>query len=136
MLPLPIQMVSFWERYVFLQLSWIGLFVTKWAFLHQENSDLQEIFLSQKMSILTGIQCTKWSCFSHTRFSMERYMFFFNLAEYTYLEQNEAFFTLKILICRKYSFQKPTQFLHGITVLHAPALTQIVLFKWYICSST
>jgi hypothetical protein len=136
MLPLPIQMVSFWERYVFLQLSWIELFITKWAFLHHENSDLQEIFLSQKMSILTGIQCAKWSCFSHTWFSMEGYMFFFNLAEYAYLEQNEPFSTLKILIYRKHSFQKLTRFSHKITVLHASALTQIVLFKWYICSST
>jgi hypothetical protein len=36
------QMGFFWELRVLLHLSWIGLFDTKWAFLHLENSDLQE----------------------------------------------------------------------------------------------
>jgi hypothetical protein len=41
------QMVFFWEIYVFLQLSWIGLFVGNRAYLHLETPKLQEIFLSK-----------------------------------------------------------------------------------------
>jgi hypothetical protein len=47
------QMVFFQEMHVFLQLTWIALFESKWAFLHLENSDFQEIFLSNTVSILT-----------------------------------------------------------------------------------
>jgi hypothetical protein len=42
--------------------------------------------------------------------SLERYMCFSKLAEQAYLEQIEPFYTLKIIIFRKYSFQKLTQF--------------------------
>jgi hypothetical protein len=38
---------------------WIGLFGTTWAFLHLENYDFQELFLSETNSILTGKQCTR-----------------------------------------------------------------------------
>jgi hypothetical protein len=48
------QMVFFQEMHVFLQLTWIALFESKWAFLHLENSDFQEIFLWNTISILTG----------------------------------------------------------------------------------
>jgi hypothetical protein len=37
-----------------LQLSWIGLFGTKFAFLHLENPNFQEPFLSKTNSMLTG----------------------------------------------------------------------------------
>jgi hypothetical protein len=43
-----------WETHVFLPLGWIGLFGTKWAFLHCENYGFQEVFLSKTNSILTG----------------------------------------------------------------------------------
>jgi hypothetical protein len=39
---------------VFLQLSWIGLFVAKWSYLHPETPKLQEVFLSETNSIVTG----------------------------------------------------------------------------------
>jgi hypothetical protein len=48
-------------------------------------------------------------------------MNFFNLSEYTYLEENEHFSTLKTLICRMYSCQKLTQFSQGNNVVDAPA---------------
>jgi hypothetical protein len=38
-------------------------------------------------------------------FSFKRLMYFFNLAEYTYLQQIENFSTLKTMVCRKYSFK-------------------------------
>jgi hypothetical protein len=47
-------MVFFWEMHVFLQFSWIGLFGAKWAFLHLENCDWQEVFLSKTTSIPQG----------------------------------------------------------------------------------
>jgi hypothetical protein len=55
--------VFFGELYVFLQLSWIVLFGTKWASFHLENYDLQKIFLSKLKAILTGKQCARCSCF-------------------------------------------------------------------------
>jgi hypothetical protein len=40
-------------------LSWIGLFGTKWSFLHLEKSDLQEVFLWTTKLILTGKLCAR-----------------------------------------------------------------------------
>jgi hypothetical protein len=54
---------------------------------------------------------------------------FFNLAEEAYLEQNEAFSTLETMICRKYSFQKLTQFSQGNNVLDAAAFS-VEGFLW------
>jgi hypothetical protein len=56
-LQLLIQMVFFQKIHVFLQISWIGLFGTKCAFGHLENSGLQVLFHSELHSILTGIMC-------------------------------------------------------------------------------
>jgi hypothetical protein len=47
------------EIYVFLQLSWMGLLAAKWANIHIENYDFQEVFLSKTNSILRGKQCTR-----------------------------------------------------------------------------
>jgi hypothetical protein len=51
----------------------------------------------------------------------ERYMYFYNLVEWAFLQQNEPISTLKTMIFRKYSFQKLTQFSEGNNVLDAPA---------------
>jgi hypothetical protein len=56
-------------------------------------------------------------------------MCFLNLAEKSFLEQNERFSTLKTMICRKYSFQKLTQFSQANNVLGAAA-SNIVGFLW------
>jgi hypothetical protein len=42
---------------------WTGLFGTTRAFLHLENYDWQEEFLSKTMSILNKKQCARSSCF-------------------------------------------------------------------------
>jgi hypothetical protein len=47
MLLLLTQVFFIWGIHGFLQLSWIGLFATKWVLFHLENNGLQEIFLSQ-----------------------------------------------------------------------------------------
>jgi hypothetical protein len=49
-------MVFFIEIHVFLQLSGVGLFGAKKAFLHLRKYDLQEVFLSKNNSVLTGKQ--------------------------------------------------------------------------------
>jgi hypothetical protein len=46
---------------------------------------------------------------------------FLQLSEYAYLEQNEPFSTWNTIICRKYSYQKLTQFSQGNHVLDAHA---------------
>jgi hypothetical protein len=48
-------------------------------------------------------------------------MYFYNSAEYAYLEKNEGFSTLKTLIGRQYSFKKLTEFLQVNNVPHDPS---------------
>jgi hypothetical protein len=60
---------------------------------------------------------------------LERDMCFFNLAEQSYLEQNDHFFTLKTMIFRMYSCQKLTQLSQGNNVVHA-AMSNIDCFLW------
>jgi hypothetical protein len=62
--------------HVFLQLSWIGHLGIKWAFLHHEICDLQEVVLSKTNSILTGKQCSRCSCFYHRWLSFGRFHLF------------------------------------------------------------
>ena len=47
MLLLLTQVFFLWGIHGFLQLSWIGLFATKWVLFHLQNNGLQELFLSQ-----------------------------------------------------------------------------------------
>ena len=62
-------------------------------------------------------------------FSLESYWGFFNLAEQAHLEYILPFSALKILISKKYSFQKLTQFSKGNNVLDAGA-SKMQLFHW------
>jgi hypothetical protein len=48
MLQLQTEIVFFEEIHVFLQLSWLGLFGAKRAYLHFETPKLKEIFFFQK----------------------------------------------------------------------------------------
>jgi hypothetical protein len=48
-------------------------------------------------------------------------MCFFNLAEQAYLDHNEPISSLKTMIGKMYSFQKPIQFSKGNNVLEAVA---------------
>jgi hypothetical protein len=58
------------DIHVSIQLIWIGLFGTKWSFLHLETCDLQAVFLSKSNSTLTGKQCARCSCIQHRQFSL------------------------------------------------------------------
>jgi hypothetical protein len=57
MLLLLTQMVVLIELHVFLQLSSIGLFDAKRAYLPIETPKLPEVFLSKLISVLTAKQC-------------------------------------------------------------------------------
>jgi hypothetical protein len=93
-------MVFFWDIREFLQLSRICLLRTNWAFLHLENYDWQEVFLSKTNSLLTVKQCGRCSCFWQRWFSFKRSLCFFKLAEKAYSEQTEPISTLKHLCCQ------------------------------------
>jgi hypothetical protein len=56
-------------------------------------------------------------------------MCFFKSTEETYLEKTPIISTLERLCCRKYFFQKLTQFSQGNNVLHAEAFI-IDCFLW------
>jgi hypothetical protein len=63
--------------------------------------------------VLHGVVSNRWffgvdTCVSTTQLN-------------SYLEENEPFSSLKILICGKYSFQKLTQFSQGYNVPDVPA---------------
>jgi hypothetical protein len=46
------------EIHLFFHVGWIGICGTQWAFSHVETFNLQEVFLSNTKSVLTGKQCT------------------------------------------------------------------------------
>jgi hypothetical protein len=54
------------EFHLSLQLSWMGLLETKWAFHHLHKYDLQELFLSKTNSTLRGKQCATCYYFYYT----------------------------------------------------------------------
>jgi hypothetical protein len=72
-------MVLLGETHVFPQLSQIGLFGKKSAFLQLENSDWHNVFLSKTISVLTGKQYTRFE--ASKIFSLERYISFSNSDE-------------------------------------------------------
>jgi hypothetical protein len=79
-------------------------------------------FIPSKMnSTLTGKQCSRCCSFWHTWLSLGKYMCFFCSDEYAYLEQKQSISTLKLLSCRKNSFQKLSQYAWGNKVLDATA---------------
>jgi hypothetical protein len=51
------------EIHVVIQLSLIGLFGTKKAYLHLEKPKLQEVLPLKSNSVLTGKECARCSCF-------------------------------------------------------------------------
>jgi hypothetical protein len=59
-----------------------------------------------------------------------------HLAEFAYLEQTEPISTFKILSCRKYSFQKLTQFSQGNNVLENPASNTDGFLSRHTCISS
>jgi hypothetical protein len=87
MVPLLRQTVSFREMYVFLNVSWLGLFGTKWTLMHLEHSEWQESFLWKTNAIVTGNQCARCSWDEKQCISLKRYMLYFNSEKYFYLQQ-------------------------------------------------
>jgi hypothetical protein len=69
------------QIHLFHHLSQIGLFGTKWAFLHLENHDFQEVFLSKTNPIHTGKQFAGYYCCYHKLVAFKICMCFINSAE-------------------------------------------------------
>jgi ABC-type amino acid transport system permease subunit len=113
---------------VFSQLNWKVLFGATWAIIHHENCHLQEVFLSKINSTLTGIHCDKCCSFLHRWFLLEIYVSL-QLSLITIIGTKRFHLHLKHLSCRKYSFQKWTQFCHGNNVQNTPVLIHIVLTR-------
>jgi hypothetical protein len=127
MLLLITQMVFFEVMHVFLQFSWIAIFAGNRHCWHLENYDLKEV-----IQTLTQFSPTNnWLDVAHSKrkFSLERYMCFFNWAEKTYLEQAGTIGTWKTLTCREYSFQTLCKFSEANNVLDV-ATSNIDGFPW------
>jgi hypothetical protein len=128
MLLLLTQMVFFQEIHIFRPSSWIGLYETKWAFLHLQNYDLQEVYLSKTNSTLSETMCYKLRLLTQMVFFAEIHVFL-QLSWIHHLEQPEPISTLKTLICRQYFFQKLSQSAQGNNVLDAPS-SNTDIFLW------
>jgi hypothetical protein len=128
------QMGFFGEIHVFVQLNWIGLFGTKWAFLHPENSDLQKVFLSRTNSVLTGKPCTRCSCFWHKWFSFKH-----TCVSSTQLNRpicNRAYLHFEKPKLQEVIFSKSNQFSQGKKVLDVAPSNIDGFLRWDTCVSS
>jgi hypothetical protein len=94
MLLLLTSIVFFLEIYAFLKLSWKSLCGKKKAFLYLETMILLEVFLSITNSSVIGKKVLEVP--PSDLVCLERYMYFFNSTENTYVILNESFYTWKI----------------------------------------
>jgi hypothetical protein len=120
MLLLLTQMVFFLEMHVFLEVSWIGIFGAQRVYLHHENYDWQDVFISKTKSIFTGKPCAG-CCTFYYRWFFGEILVFLQLIWIALLGANKAHSTLKHLAFRKYSIQNLTWFSKGNNLLDAPA---------------
>jgi hypothetical protein len=114
------QTVFFREIHLFLQPSWIGLIETKWAFLHLENRDLQEVFLLKTNLHLLGNNMADSAASNIDGFFGEMHMFP-QLSWIGLCVANGVYIHLETLSWRKHFFQKLTQFWQRNNVLDAAA---------------
>jgi hypothetical protein len=121
-------MVSFGEIHAFLQLSWISHFRLKWAFLHHENNDLQEVLFLSKLTQFSQINNVL------TLMLLTQLVFYWEIHVFLLLSwiglfgANWVMSTLKHINCRKYSFQNINQFSQGNNVLKAADSKVVGLF--------
>jgi hypothetical protein len=113
------QMVFFVEILLFLQLSWIRLFGRKWAYHHLEISDLKKDFFQKLTQFSQGNNVLDSTALTHMLFFQEIHVF--HKLCWVGLFGTEPISTLKNPSCRKFSFQKQTQFSQGNNVLDVAA---------------
>jgi hypothetical protein len=82
---------------------------TKWAFLQLENWDFRK-YSFPKLTQFCLCYKVLHAVDSNRDGSMETYMCSFNFTKKAFVEQLGHISTLQSVICRKYSFQKVTQF--------------------------
>jgi hypothetical protein len=124
---LPSQTVSFWEVHVFHLLRGIGLFGAKGSFLHFENYDLQDVFLSNSNSSLTRKQSGRFLA-SNTDFFLSRYAH----VSSTYLNwltwTKWDFLHLEKYDLQELFFQNLSEVSQGNNVVETPASKSMVFF--------
>jgi hypothetical protein len=114
------QMVFFREVHVFLQLSWIVLYGANMAYLHLENCDLLEVFLSKTNSILLGNNVVYYPFLTWMIFFQEIHVFL-QLSWIGLSRANRAYPQLENDEWQEEFFQNLSQFSQGNKVLDAPA---------------
>jgi hypothetical protein len=115
-------MIFFGEIHVFLQLRFIGQFGANTAYLHNENYDLQEVFLSKTNSTLTWVQFARCCSFYHRWFSfLIEVQVFLPLSLIGLSWVTEAILHFENYDLRKYFIQKLSQFSQWHNVLDTPA---------------
>jgi hypothetical protein len=124
---LPSQTVSFGEVHVLHLLRWIGPFGAKWSFLHCENDDLQDVFLSKRNSSLTRKQSGRFFA-SNTDFFLSRYTHV-SSSYLNWLTCNK----MRFLHLEKYDLQELffpnlSEVSQGNNVLETPASNSVVFF--------
>jgi hypothetical protein len=112
------QMDFYQEIRVFLQLSWIGLFATKWPFLILQTADWKALFLLKTNNSQREASLLMLLCLILMVFFQEIHMFL-QLSWIGLFGTKCVFLPLQILIGRQYSFQKLTQLSQGNKVLYA-----------------
>jgi hypothetical protein len=128
-------MVVYVELNVFLQLSLICLFGTKWAFLHLENYDLEEVSFQKLTQYSEGDNVLDHPP-SKTDGCLGEIHVFRHLIWIGLVEEHKPNCTLKHLSCRAYSFQNVNQFSQKNNMLHSAA-SVIDDFHWKdTCIST
>jgi hypothetical protein len=126
--PLLTEMVSFGVIHVFLQLRWRGHFGIKWAFLHLENYDFQEVFLSKTNTILTGKMCLMLMFLTQMFFFWTIHVFL-HLSKEGLFGANRAYLHHETLKLQEVFLSKPKSILTGNNMLDAAA-ANIHDFLW------
>jgi hypothetical protein len=99
------------------QLSCIGLFGAKRAYLYLETPKLQEVFLSKLSQFSKGKHSATHSCLNRDGFLSRDKCVSSMLLSRPILEKNQPFSSFKCIICRKYSFHTLPELSQGIIVL-------------------
>jgi hypothetical protein len=108
----------FWEIYVFLQLSWIGLFGAKTAYHHLEAPKLRKHYFQILTQFSQGKSVLELLLLIQMIFYREIHLFL-QLSWIGLFWAKTAYHHLETPKLQKYSFQKLTKYSQGNNVLHA-----------------
>jgi hypothetical protein len=124
-------MVVFREIHVLLQISWLVLCGTKWAFLHLVNYYFHEVFLLKLMQFLQGIHVLE-ALASNTNVCLWKVPVFLHLSWIVLVGKNRACLHLEIPKLQEVFFEILTQFSHGAILYVLQLLTQWLCLEGYM----